>query len=331
MSKIENLTRCIGNTPLAEITFKHGDKTQKLFAKLEYFNLTGSVKDRMAFHILKEAMKRGELKPGDRIAEATSGNTGIAMCALGAYLKHPVTIFMPDWMSKERRDLIASFGAEIRLVSSEEGGFLGSIKMADEMAENNENVFLPHQFDNDDNMWGQYHGLGQELISQLESLGKKVDGFVAGVGTGGVVMGVGRALREVNPEAVIHPLEPAESPTLSTGTKVGSHRIAGISDEFIPSICKLKDLNEVITVSDGDSIIMAQKLAASGLGVGISSGANFIGTVKMMQNLPDGAVATTVFSDDNKKYLSSDLMKEEPIKAEYLSPNIEILDIQIHR
>ncbi len=331
MSHIENLTSCIGNTPLAEIKFTYKNKTQRLFAKLEYFNLTGSVKDRMAFHILSEAIKRGELKPGDRIAEATSGNTGISMCALGAYLKHPVTIFMPDWMSKERQDLIASFGAEIRLVSSEEGGFLGSIGMADQLAEDLGDVFLPHQFDNEDNMWGQYHGLGQELIDQLKTLDLQIDGFVAGVGTGGVVMGVGRALKEANPNVIVHPLEPEESPTLSTGTKVGSHRIAGISDEFIPSICKLKDLNSVMTVSDGDSIIMAQKLAHSGLGVGISSGANFVGTVKMMQSLPDGAVATTVFSDDNKKYLSSDLMKEEPIKAGFLSPDIEILDITIHR
>lgn len=149
------------------------------------------------------------------------------------------------------------------------------------------------------------------------------------VGTGGTVMGMGQYLRKRNPNIKIHPLEPAESPTLSTGYKVGSHRIQGISDEFIPAIVKLDQLDKVVKASDGDSIIMAQKLAKQlGLTVGISSGANFLGAVQLQNEMGAEAVIVTVFSDSNKKYLSTDLMKDEPIKQEYISPKIELLDFK---
>lgn len=187
---------------------------------------------------------------------------------------------MPDWMSDERKNLIRSLGSDIRLVTKEEGGFLGSINMAEEMAKNNENSFLPRQFTNEDNIDAHYRTTGPELWWQLKYRSLTPDAFVAGVGTGGTVMGVGKFLKENNPDIKVHPLEPANSPTMSTGYKVGKHRIQGISDEFIPAIVKLGELDEIISVDDGDSIIMAQRLSSQlGIGVGISSGANFFGSI----------------------------------------------------
>jgi len=331
-NKINDLTKMIGNTPLLEIRLKYKNEERKVYAKAEYYNLTGSIKDRMAFHILKKSYELGRLKPGDNIVEATSGNTGIAFSAIGRALGHKVTIFMPDWMSKERINLMKSFGAEIKLVSKEEGGFLGSISKADKLAEEFENVFLPHQFSNEDNCEAHYLTTGPEIWYQLQEIGLKPDAIVAGVGTGGTIMGAGRYLREMNPDIKLYPLEPANSPTLSTGYQVGKHRIQGISDEFIPPIVKLEQLDDIIHVDDGDAIIMAQKLASTlGLGVGISSGANLIGAVMAQEKLGKDSVVVTVFADDNKKYLSTDLMKEEPVKDGFISTDIELLSVKAYR
>ncbi len=323
---VENL---IGNTPLLAIHFKFKGERRTIFAKAEHLNLSGSIKDRMALHILKEAYAAGKIKKGDTIAEATSGNTGIAFAALGHAFGNPVKIYMPDWMSNERISLIKSYGAEVVLVSREEGGFVGSIALSDQFALDNKNVFLSHQFSNEANPQAHYTATAPEIWSQLETIGLKPDAFVAGVGTGGTIMGVARYFREKDAAIKLHPLEPAESPTLSTGCKVGSHRIQGISDEFIPAICELDTLDEIITVSDGDSILMAQRLATElGLGVGISSGANFLGALTAREKLGKDAVVATVFCDDNKKYLSTDLVREQPVKENYLSPHIELFGYQ---
>ncbi|MHA2210812.1 MAG: PLP-dependent cysteine synthase family protein, partial [Candidatus Thorarchaeota archaeon] len=272
------LSSLIGNTPLLEIKFRYRGQDRILHVKAENLNMTGSIKDRMALHIIKQGYHRGLLSPGDTIIEATSGNTGISFSAIGRALGHPVSIFMPDWMSKERINLIRSFGAEINLVSKEEGGFLGSIKKAEELAESLGTAFLPHQFSNTDNIDAHYQTTGKEIWWQLQFRSLVPDALVAGVGTGGTIMGAGQYLREQNPDIKIHPLEPSNSPTLSTGYKVGKHRIQGISDEFIPPILKLDTLDSVVCVDDGDAIIMSQMLAQYlGLGVGISSGANFLG------------------------------------------------------
>jgi len=321
--RMQGLSTLIGNTPLLAIEFEYKGTTRKIYAKAEFLNLTGSIKDRMAYHILNKAYQNGHLKEGDRIIEATSGNTGIAFSGVGRAMGHPVTIFMPNWMSQERKNLIKSFGANIRLVTPEEGGFLGSIEMANQLAADSDNAFLPRQFSNYDNCEAHYTTTGPELYWQLKFRSLEPDAFIAGVGTGGTVMGVGKYLKEKLPNIKIHPLEPSNSPTMTTGYKVGKHRIQGISDEFIPSIVKLGELDEIISVDDGDSIIMAQKLSAQlGLGVGISSGANFIGALKIQEKLGPDAVVVTVFADDNKKYLSTDLMKEEPIKEEFLSTDV---------
>ncbi|MCF6461910.1 PLP-dependent cysteine synthase family protein [Clostridium sp. Cult1] len=330
--RIESLSSLIGNTPLLEIHFKYKGMDRKVFVKAEQYNLTGSIKDRMALHIIDKGYRTGKLKEGYSIVEATSGNTGISFSAIGSSLGHKVIIFMPNWMSQERMNLIKSFGADIRLVSPEEGGFLGSIKMGEQLAEENDDVFLPCQFSNEDNIEAHYNTTGPEVLKQLEKLNLKPDGIVAGVGTGGTIMGIGKYMRKNNPNIKLYPLEPSSSPTLSTGHKVGQHRIQGISDEFIPPITKLDELDDIIDVHDGDAIIMAQRLAAEmGLGVGISSGANFIGAIRVQEILGPEKIIVTVFPDDNKKYLSTDLMKEELVKEDYISPQVELIDIIAHK
>jgi len=324
-SRFKGLARMVGNTPLLVIELTYRGKQRILYAKSEQLNMTGSIKDRMALYILEHAYAEGKISPGHTIAEATSGNTGISFAALGRALGHPVTVFMPDWMSRERVDLIHSLGARIVLVGREQGGFLGCIRLAEEMAAEHPGVFLPHQFSNQANLEAHESTTGPEIWWQLKANSLRVDAFVAGVGTGGTIMGVGRFLRSQAPSVRIHPLEPAESPTLSTGHRVGRHRIQGISDEFIPPIVELDRLDAVITVHDGDAILMAQKLAAQlGLGVGISSGANLVGALIVQNRLGDDSVVVTVFPDDNKKYLSTDLLREEPRQEGYLAPEVEL-------
>jgi cysteine synthase A len=318
------LAGMVGRTPLLEIRYESKGRARRIFAKYEQKNMTGSVKDRMALWILRNAYERGDLVPGATIAEATSGNTGISFAAMGRALGHPVRIYMPDWMSRERVSLILSLGAEVVPVSREQGGFRGSIALADQFAREHPPVFLPHQFDNPANVEAHRLTTGPEIIAQVESVGRSADAFVAGVGTGGTVMGVGRALREHWPRVQIHPLEPANSPTLRTGKKVGKHRIEGISDEFVPSIVKLDWLDSIVDVWDGDAILMAQALGKIGLAVGISSGANFLGADKLLDQLGEDATVVTVFADSNKKYLSTDLWRTEPIGDDFIAPGITI-------
>lgn len=325
VARVRSLKSLVGNTPLLAIQCRVGGAERTVYAKAENLNMTGSIKDRMALHILEKACVDGTLAPDATIAEATSGNTGISFAALGRALGHRVVIFMPDWMSRERVDLVRSLGAEIRLVSKDEGGFLGSIRMAEELAAADPKVFLPRQFANRDNVTAHMRTTGPEIWWQLRFRGLRPDAFVAGVGTGGTVMGVGQFLRSVHPAVAVHPLEPANSPTLSTGHKVGKHRIQGISDEFIPPIVDISSLDEIVAVDDGDAILMAQKLASQlGLGVGISSGANLLGALLVQQRLGPGAVVATVLPDDNKKYLSTDLLRVEPLAEGFLTPRVEL-------
>lgn len=326
LSRLAGLRGMVGRTPLLVITLRWRGALRRVYAKAEFLNLTGSIKDRMALHVLHTAAQAGQLKPGDTLAEATSGNAGISITAIGRALGHPVVIYMPDWMSTERIALMRSFGADVRLVSKAEGGFLGSIRMTEELAASRSDVFLPRQFANEANVQAHFNTTGPELIEQLAELGLVPSAFVAGVGTGGTVMGVGAALKARFPKAGAHPLEPLESPTLSTGSKVGHHRIQGVSDEFIPPICRLDELDDIVGVHDGDAILMAQLLARQfGLGVGISSGANLLGALKLQERLGPEAVVATVFSDDSKKYLSTDLVRDEPVRAGYLTPEVELV------
>jgi cysteine synthase A len=319
------LRQMVGHTPLLEIHYRVDGRPRCLYAKYESLNMTGSVKDRMACHILAEAYAHDVLHPGDTIVEASSGNTGISFAALGCALGHPVRIYMPDWMSQERVALLRAFGAEIVLVRPEDGGFLGAVQAAAGFARSTPHVFLPRQFENQANVRAHAASTGPEILLQLEAYGRRPTAFVAGVGTGGTVMGVGQALRAAFPRTRVHPLEPANSPTLRTGHKVGKHRIQGISDEFVPAVVDLEQLDHVVDVWDGDAILMAQALARTvGLAVGISSGANFLGAVQLVEELGEAATVVTVLPDSNKKYLSTDLCRDEPVRAGYWSPRVEL-------
>ena len=241
-----------------------------------------------------------------------------------------VTIFMPDWVSVERRALLAVYGADVRLVSSDDGGFLGCMTAAEHCAQ--QGAYLPRQFSNPVNADEHAEGTGPELWQQVAA-----GGFVAGVGTGGTVMGIGRYLKGRDPSITVHPVEPIESPTLSVGHKCGQHRVQGLSDEFIPAILNLAELDGVIGVHDGDAIMMAQQLIRQlGLGVGISSGINLVAAIRLALQQPraaDGSrkAVATIFADSNSKYLSTDLARTEPCCGDYWTPGIDLLDMRIIR
>ena len=217
--KLEKLWTMVGNTPMLEILYEYKGRTRRIYAKCEHYNLTGSIKDRMALYILQRAYAENKIKPGDRIVEATSGNTGISFAAIGRALGHPVTIIMPDWLSKERIDIIRSLGAVVMLVSKAEGGFLGSIKLSEQMAEAGPGIFLPRQFENLSNAEAHEKTTGPEIWRQLESIGLGPTAFVAGVGTGGTVMGMHNYFKKKNPQIKIHPWNQKNRPRFPPGIR----------------------------------------------------------------------------------------------------------------
>lgn len=321
------MNNMIGNTPLLKIRYKFKGEERILFAKAEFYNLTGSIKDRMAKHIIEESYKDGTLQRGMPIIEATSGNTGIAFSALGAMYEHPVHIFMPDWMTSERKQMIRKYGATLHEVSHAQGGFEGSVVLADQLAKEI-NGFRPQQFYNPYNLDAHFKTTGLEICSQLDKLGVVPDGFVAGVGTGGTIMGVGKRLHVKYPHVKLFPVEPYKAPAMSKGVCGGDHRIQGIGDGFIPELVQLDKLDDVLVIHDGDAILMAQLLAKKlGLGVGVSSGANFLAAVEVQNRYGKDFNTITVFSDDSKKYLSSDLTKKEPVQSDYYTPFVELIDM----
>ena len=315
------INKLIGNTPVIKIKYKYNGKIDYVYAKLEYYNLTGSVKDRLAYYIINKAKKEGILKDNMPIIEATSGNTGISFAALGAYYKHPVHIFMPSHLSEERIKIMKQYGAIVHLVSKEEGGFQEAIRRADNLAKEI-NGFRPQQFDNIDNVMAHYNLTGKEIVSQVPNIGY----FVSGIGTGGTLMGIGKRLKEVNKETKLCALEPAELPLLSQGKVISSHKIEGIGDDFIPSIVSKEMIDEFLEIKSDEAINMAKKISKElGIGVGISSGANFLAAVLLKEKTDKNVV--TLFVDDNKKYLSTDLGKD--IKYEnFVSDKIKLIDIE---
>ncbi len=313
----------VGNTPLIKIKYKYNGKENYIYTKLESYNITGSIKDRVAYYIIKEAYKNKKLKKCMEIVEATSGNTGISLAAIGAYFGNPVHIFMPDWVSKERLDILKMYNAEVTLISKEEGGFKKVLKEAEDYAKTY-NAFLSNQFENKDNVLAHYETTGKEIIDKL---GNNIGGFVSGIGTGGTLMGVAKKLKEVNESVKIYALEPDKMPLLLQSTILGNHKIEGIGDDFIPKIVEKDKIDKIILINDDDAINMARKIAIKlGLGVGISSGANMIASV-LAKEENDGNIIT-VFPDDNKKYLSTDLSKPIEDKEEYISNKIELLDYE---
>ena len=313
----------IVNTPMIKITYKIENKIQYMYAKLESYNPTGSIKDRVAYYIITKAQERGELKEGMPIMEATSGNTGISLAAFGAYYKHPIYIFMPDWASSERVKLMQAFGANVTLVSREDGGFKKCLEEAKKLAEQKQG-FLANQFANKDNTLAHYETTGKEIVEQLP---EKVSAFVSGVGTGGTLMGIGKRLKEWDKNIKIVALEPDKMPLISQNKIIGNHKIEGIGDDFIPDLLEKNLLDKTILINDEDAINISRKLAKElGLGVGISSGANFLAGVETMQE--ENAPIVTVFADDNKKYLSTDLLKSINPDKNLLSNKIDLINYE---
>ena len=308
------------NTPLIKINYEYKNKKQYIYAKLEYFNITGSIKDRVVKYIIDKAIENNEIKENMTLYEATSGNTGVALASIGAKLGHKVHIFMPDWVSEERKKIMKLYGAEITCFSKEEGGFLRCIEEAKKAKERTKGYYL-NQFENYNNVIAHYETTGKEL---LEDVPEVIGGFVSGVGTGGTLMGVSKRLRENNEDVKIAALEPSIMPMLSQNKIYGEHKIEGIGDEFIPKIVDKEKIDEIILIDDEDAINMARLLSSKlGLGVGISSGANFLGAVILKDKINKNTV--TVFVDDNKKYLSTDLAKDILNDKNMVSNQINLL------
>lgn len=313
-----NIDKLIGNTPIVKIITEFQGNIRDIYVKLEYYNLTGSIKDRIAYYMINKSKELGILKEGMPIIEATSGNTGISLAALGALYHHPVHIFMPDWVSRERSQLMKLYGANIYYVSKEEGGFQEAIKRADKLSIQI-NGFRTNQFSNELNVDVHYETTGKEIVDKVPM----IEAFVSGVGTGGTLIGIARRIKEVYKDAFIIAMEPIRMPLLSGGKVIGNHKIEGIGDDFIPDLIDKNIIDDVITVDDNESINMARRLASElGLGVGISSGANFLASVLSLKNN-----VVTIFADDSKKYLSTDLTSDKDISL--ISDKIKFLKIEV--
>ena len=291
MNKLNEVKRLIGNTPLIEVSYSYKGKVKTVLAKLEWYNLSGSIKDRPAYEIIKAAYEKGELKEGQTICETTSGNMGISISAIARLINNPVVICMPKFMSEERKELLKLYGAKLELTEN----FIEAFKKAEEYKKNG--AYLTYQFENDNNPKAHFNGTAKEIFSKL----KDIPYFVSGVGTGGTLMGIGSFLKSKLGTKIVA-LDPKEASLLTFGRSMGKHKIQGLSDEIIPEIYDRSLVDSIIQISSDDAVCMAQKLCKElGLGVGISSGANFLACVLT------GDRAVTVFADDNKKYLSTDL------------------------
>ncbi|MBO8126204.1 MAG: cysteine synthase A [Firmicutes bacterium] len=290
----------IGNTPLVRLRRVIGRKDATVLAKLEGQNPGGSVKTRIAWGMVEAAEAKGMLRPGGAIIEATSGNTGIGLALIAASRGYSLTLVMPESMSIERRKLLKLYGANLVLTPADQG-MAGAVKKAEELKEQFPEAFMPRQFENPNNPLIHYKTTGPEIWEQAEG---KVDALVLGVGTGGTLTGVGRYIREQNPEVKIYAVEPAGSPVLSGGQK-GPHNIQGIGAGFIPKVLDQSLIDEVITVKDEEAFLYARKLAEEeGILAGISSGAAVYAAVRVAAELGWGKQVVTLLPDTGERYLS---------------------------
>ena len=305
MSKVYNaVDELIGGTPLLRLN-RVEDKLNlkaKIFAKLEYFNPTGSIKDRIAKKIIDEAERSGKLKPGATIIEATSGNTGIGLASVAVSRGYKAIIVMPETMSIERRKLMKSYGAEVVLTDGSLG-MKGSVAKAEELSKTIQNSFVAGQFVNPVNPKAHVETTGPEIWSDLDG---KVDLFVAGVGTGGTLTGAGEYLKSKDSKVKVIAVEPASSPVLSTG-KGGKHKIQGIGAGFVPEILNTDIYDEVITVSDEDAIETTKSISLTeGVSVGISSGAALSAAIELAKRPEnEGKNIVVIFPDSGNRYLST--------------------------
>ena len=317
-----NIGKLVGNTPMIKINYEYEGKQGSIYTKLEYYNYSGSIKDRIALYIIEKERENGNLAEGQSIVEVTSGNTGISFSAIGALYGHDVHIFMPDWVSLERRKLIEMYGAHVHLVSKEQGGFKKALELAEEFAKEN-NAFRPLQFDNELNPEAQYKTTAQEIIDAVPD----VNAFVSGIGTGGTLIGIGRRLKDNNPDSKLFALEPSTLSILKMGMEEGSHMIEGIGDDFIPGIVDQDLIDDIVLIHDCDAINMSKRIAKEfGLGIGISSGANFLASVIMDS---DEYKIATVFPDDNKKYITTKLSEKIDEDSKLISNKIKLIGFEV--
>ncbi|MEW8998466.1 MAG: cysteine synthase A [Thermoanaerobacter sp.] len=296
----EDITQLIGNTPMIRLNKIVPENAAEVIVKLESFNPGGSVKDRIALNMIKRAEEEGRLKPGGTIVEATSGNTGIGLAMVSAVKGYKLILVMPDTMSIERRNLLLSYGAELVLTPGAEG-MKGAIKKAQEILELNPGYIMLDQFKNPANP--EIHELttAKEILKDTNGI---VDAFVAGVGTGGTISGVGKVLKQYNKDIKIFAVEPEESPVLSGG-KPGPHKIQGIGAGFIPDTLNLDVIDEIIKVKERDAFEMSMKLAKQeGILCGISSGANVFAAIEVANRIGKGKRVVTVLPDTGERYLS---------------------------
>jgi cysteine synthase A len=301
MKPHESIIKLIGNTPLVKLNKIPGPEDAEVWAKLEGFNPGGSVKDRIALSMIEAAENEGRLNPGGTIIEPTSGNTGIGLALIAAVKGYRLFLTMSETMSLERRQMFGAYGAETVLTPGERG-MLGAVEEAEIILKKNPDYFMPMQFENPANPDIHRRTTAPEII---ETLGPQIDGFVAGVGTGGTMTGTGEVLRENNSNILIAAVEPAASPVLSGGDP-GPHKIAGIGAGFYPGVLNTKIYGEGIPVTDEDAISMAGRLAKEeGLLAGVSSGAATWAAVKVAGKLGSGKKVVVIFPDRGDRYLST--------------------------
>lgn len=294
-----NAKELIGNTPLLKLNSLKKEGRADIYVKVEKNNVAGSVKDRIALYMIEEAEKSGKIKPGDTIVEPTSGNTGVALAALAAAKGYKLILTMPASMSEEREKLAKAYGAEV--IRTTEKVLQGAVDKAKELAEK-EGYFLPDQFSNPANIKAHYETTGPEILAELTP-----DAFIAGVGTGGTVSGVGRKLKEKDSNIKVYAIQPAESPLLSGGEAAG-HKIQGIGGNFVPANLDYDVVDDIVSVSSEDAIKMSRQIAKDeALAVGISSGANVVGAIEIADKLGEGKAVVTVLPDTGERYLSTDL------------------------
>lgn len=303
-----NISELIGNTPIVElknIEKKYGLKS-KIFAKVEYFNPTGSVKDRASLQMINEAVLKGQIKEGATIIEPTSGNTGIGLASICASKGFKAIIVMPETMSIERRKLIQAYGAKIVLTEGKKG-MAGAVEKAKELHEEIPNSFIPSQFDNLDNAKAHYLSTGPEIYNDMD---KHIDYFVAGIGTGGTITGTGKYLKEQNKNIKVIGVEPASSPLLTKGY-AGGHAIQGIGANFIPSILNREVIDEVVAISNEDAIKYAKEVGFNeGFLVGISAGASLKASIDIALKETNKNIVV-IFPDSGDRYLSTPLFDFE--------------------
>ena len=310
MSKVKNsFLDLVGNTPIVRVNnlIKKDELKADVLAKLEYFNPAGSVKDRIAKEMILDALEKGLINENTTLIEPTSGNTGIGLSAVATALNLKIIITMPETMSVERRNLMKAYGAELVLTPGSEG-MKGAIAKAKELASQIENSFIPGQFENPANPTAHYKTTGPEIYEQTEG---KVDIFVAGVGTGGTISGIGKYLKEKNPEGKVVAVEPASSPVLSTG-KGGAHKIQGIGAGFVPETLDTKIYDEIITVENEDAFATGKEMAKTeGILVGISSGAALYAAKELAKREENaGKIIVVLLPDGGDRYLSTPLIQD---------------------